>query len=80
MGIIKPLEAKPVTYHYKFDEELLWGLITAVMVVIGDVLVSFDPAVITDWQTWALGVVGAIGRAIGAALIAHFGRGVVTRS
>lgn len=64
-------------YTYKRAAELGWGVVTALLIVAGETAISFDPAAITDWRTWAIGVGGALVRAVGGAVLAWLGRGVV---
>lgn len=56
-------------YRFKALPELYWSLITSGATVLLLALVSFDPATITDWKTWAVGLGSGVLRSMaGAAL------------
>lgn len=62
-------------YQYKRLQELAWALVVAVGVVLAQAMLTVDPATITDWRTWLVGVAAASVRAAGGALLAWFGKG-----
>lgn len=51
---------------------LLTGVLIAGAVGVAQVLVSFDAATITDWRTWAVGLVGAFVRPAAAHFVAKW--------
>lgn len=56
-------------YEFKPKPELVWAVVVAAATVVGEALIALDPAAVTDWQTWALGVVSGSARAAIAVLI-----------
>ena len=63
-----------MTYTFK-PVELFWAALTAVVTVVLQALITFDPAEITDWRLWAIGIGAGAVRAAAAALIVFFTRG-----
>ena len=61
-------------YSYRRLAELGWGLLTALLVVLGEVAIAFDPSQVVDWRSWALGLVAGLVRGAGGALLAWLGR------
>ena len=51
---------------------VLVGVLIAGAVGVAQVLVSFDPALVTDWRTWAVSLTGAFVRPAAAYLVAKF--------
>ena len=51
---------------------LLVGVLIAGAVGVAQVLVQFDPALVTDWKTWAVGLTGAFIRPAAAYIVAKF--------
>lgn len=62
------------TYDFKFLAELGWIVVIAVGVAVLTVLVEFDPAAITDWKAWGMGIVGGAVRAGAGAALALLGK------
>lgn len=58
--------------HYRFlvREETIWAVVVAVLTVLLQALVAFDPAEIADWRAWAVGLGAAMVRAAAGALLA----------
>lgn len=57
-------------YDFKAVEEMVWfGLVSAGIAVL-EIMVKWDPSVITDWQTWAIAGGGAIVRAFAGGILA----------
>ena len=50
----------------------LVGALIACAVGIAQTLVSFDATTITDWKTWAVGLVGAFVRPVASYVVAKF--------
>lgn len=63
-----------MTYTFK-PIELFWAALTAVVTVVLQALITFDPNEIVDWETWAVGIGAGAVRAAAAALIVFFTRG-----
>ena len=61
-----------MTYDFKFWQELGWGCLVALIIQVATVLVTLDPAVITDWRAWFIALAGASIRAIAGVVIASF--------
>lgn len=51
-------------------QTFLVGVLIAGAVGVAQVLVSFDPATVTNWQTWAVALVGAFVRPAAAFVVA----------
>jgi len=51
---------------------LLVGGLIAGAVGVAQVLVSFDATTVTDWRTWAVGLVGAFVRPVASYVVATF--------
>ena len=66
-----------MSYHYKIGPELGWLIATTAILALAQVLLTFDPATITDWQTWALSLAGAVVRAVAGAVLAYRSDGFV---
>lgn len=66
-------------YRFVVIRELAWAAFVAIMTVVLQALVEFDPAAISDWQAWALGIGAAGIRAAAAAVLAAFTKGFVMR-
>lgn len=64
-----------MTYTFK-PIELFWAALTAVVTVILQALISFDPTQITDFRLWAIGIGAGAVRAAAAALIVFFTKSV----
>lgn len=62
-----------MTYTFK-PIELFWAALVAVVTVILQALITFDPAEIADWRLWAIGIGAGAVRAAAAALIVFFTR------
>lgn len=58
-----------MNYRFKALPELYWGVAIAVSLVVLQALLTFDPAAIADWRTWALAILGASVRAGAGAAI-----------
>jgi len=56
-------------------QTFLTGILIAGAVGVAQVLVSFDPAKVADWQTWAVGLVGAFVRPAAAYIVAKWATG-----
>lgn len=58
-----------MTYRFKPWQELAWGVVIAVSLVVLQALFVLEPEQVTDWQVWAVAIGGAAIRAgAGAAL------------
>lgn len=53
-------------------QTILTGTLIAGAVGVAQVLVSFDPALVGDWKTWAVALVGAFVRPAAAFVVARF--------
>jgi hypothetical protein len=51
------------------------GVLIAGAVGVAQVLVSFDPTKVADWQTWAVGLTGAFIRPAAAYIVAKVATG-----
>jgi hypothetical protein len=60
-----------VDYQFKPKPELFWFMVVAMITVAMQVLVEFDPATITDWNTWGVGIGAAMVRAAAGAFLAY---------
>ena len=60
-----------MTYTFK-PIELFWAALTAVVTVVLQALISFDPTQIGDLKLWAIGIGAGAVRAAAAALIVFF--------
>lgn len=60
-----------MTYTFK-PIELFWAALTAVVTVVLQALITFDPSEIADWRLWAIGIGAGAVRAAAAALIVFF--------
>ncbi len=56
-------------------KNIVAGIIIAGAVGVAQVLVTFDPAEVGDWRTWAVGLVGAFIRPAAAWVVTHFAVG-----
>ena len=65
-------------YTFKGTPEFLWLIAGAVVLALAQVALTFDPTTITDWKTYAVGIVGLLVRTIGGAAIAYLGKQKVT--
>jgi hypothetical protein len=61
-----------MTYTYKVWPELAWAVFVGAVVVLGTELVTFDVAVLNDPTAWLAGLLGAVARAVGAAILSVF--------
>lgn len=59
-----------MTYRFQFQAELAWVFVVGAGLAVLQVLVSFDPTSIDDWQLWAVSLGGAAIRAGAGALVA----------
>lgn len=64
-------------YRFVVVREAAWAAFVAVMLVILQAFVEFDPGVITDWTAWAVAIGAAGVRAGAAAVLAGFTKGFV---
>ena len=56
-------------YDYKKLQEAGWFVFVAILTTLGQALVEFSPDKITDWRTWAVGIIaGCVRAGAGAAL------------
>ena len=62
-----------MTYTFK-PIELFWAALVAIITVVLQALVNFDPMQIVDWKVWAIGIGAASVRAAAAALLVFFAR------
>lgn len=51
---------------------LLVGLLITVTVAVGQAMATFDPETLTDVRVWAVGLLGAVVRQVGAYLVTTF--------
>ena len=58
-------------YNFKKSEELGWAVAVAVGIFVLDILIQFDPAVVTDWRAWAVAILGGTVRAGAAGALAY---------
>ena len=61
-------------YQFKPRAEFMWAIINGALVAVAQLLVDFQPEIITDWRMWAITGVGAIARAVGVSLLAVIGK------
>lgn len=59
-------------YDFKFAQELGWAVLIGVVVVVAQALLTFDESVLKDWEPWAVGLLGAAARSVGASLLNAF--------
>lgn len=59
-----------MAYNFKAYEEAIWFVIVTAGIQVAQVLVDFDPEVITDWKAWVIALAGGVVRAVAAAIIA----------
>lgn len=64
-------------YRFVVVREAAWAAFVAVMLVVLQALVEFDPTVITDWGSWAIALAAAGVRGAAAAVLAGFTKGFV---
>ena len=64
-----------MTYDFEKAKEAGWFVATAAGIAVATVLVDFDPARITDWRAWAIGIAGAAVRAAAGAILAIRAKG-----
>ncbi len=62
-----------MNYEFKRDE-IAWFVLVAVVTVLMEALLDFDPATITDWSAWAVGLGAASVRATAAAILTAIAR------
>ena len=65
-------------YEFKAFDELFWFVLVAVVTVVLQALVEFDPARIDDWRSWAIGIGAAAVRAGAGAALAWLGKRQLT--
>jgi hypothetical protein len=63
-----------VRYTFRPLQELYWALLTGVGIVLFQALLTLEPEQVTDWQTWAVALGGALVRAVGGAGIDYLRR------
>ena len=56
-------------YRFKFPAEAAWFVAVAVLTELSQVLLTFDPARVTDWRTWAVSLAAALVRAAAGAVL-----------
>lgn len=56
-------------YNFKRWPEFLWAVAVAVGIVLAQAMMTLDPATVTDWRAWSIGVLGAAVRAVGGAVL-----------
>lgn len=61
-------------YRFKPLQELYWGLLTGVGIVLFQALLTLEPEKVSDWRAWAVGLGGALVRVIGGAGIDYVRR------
>lgn len=57
-------------YDFKIAQETAWVAAVAAGVAVLQVLKEFDPAIVTDWRTWAVALGAGMVRAAAAAVLA----------
>jgi len=57
-------------YEFKLVKELFWAAAVGAAVFALTMLVKFDPAVIDDWQAWAISIGSGCVRAAAGAVLA----------
>ncbi len=58
-------------YDFKPLEELWWAALVAAVVASLQVVVSSDPAAVTDWRAWTIALAAAAVRAAAGAMLAR---------
>lgn len=61
-------------YTFRPLQEFYWALVTSVGIVLFQALLTLEPEQVTDWQTWAVALGGALVRAVGGAGIDYLRR------
>lgn len=61
-------------YTFRPLPELYWALVTGCGIVLFQALLTLEPERVTDWQTWAVALCGALVRAVGGAGIDYLRR------
>ncbi len=64
-----------MTYVLKFWTEVGWFVFVAVMTVLLQALMEFDPSKVQDWHVWTVSLVAASVRAGAAACLVALGKG-----
>lgn len=62
-----------MSYQFRFKPEALWFVGVAALTAILQILITFDPAKIENWQTWAIALGAAAVRAAAGAAIHALG-------
>lgn len=57
-------------YRFRIGPELFWIIVTAAVIALAQVLLTFQPESVADWRLWAVSLLGAVARAVAAAVIA----------
>ncbi len=60
-------------YNFKRLPELGWVIFAAMAVELAQVALTFNPEMITDWNTWGIALGTALVIAVGKATLAWFG-------
>ena len=66
-------------YQIKPGPEIIWAVLIGAAVAIAQILVDFQPEVITDWKLWAVASIGAVVRAVGVSVLAALGKARVVK-
>ena len=69
-----------MNYHYRALQELFWFAGVAVVTVLLQTFLTFEPNEIQDWRLWAVGLGAAAVRAFAGAAIAWLGKNSLTRA
>lgn len=69
-------------YEFKVTQEIIWAFSVGAGTAILEILIKFDPSIITDWSTWAIAAGAAVLRAGAAAalpVLLKLGKQILTR-
>lgn len=58
-------------YRFKLGSELVWAIVVAAILALGQILITLKPEDITNWRLWAVTGAGAVARAVGGAIVGY---------
>ncbi len=67
-----------MTYNFKPLAELGWFVIVAIVTQVMQILVDFDPTLVTDWRAWLVALGAAAVRALAGAVLSWLGKRAIT--
>lgn len=67
-----------LSYSFRPKPELFWFLVVSVLTVAMQALIEFDPAAITDWRAWGVGIGAACVRAFAGAFLTYIAKHGIT--